>query len=608
MRLLTSFILGGASLAFADWATESWDVIVVGSGPAGIIVADRLSEAGKKTLLIEGGGGSYWTTGGRQQPVWLKGTELSRVDVPGLYKSIYSDQGNLTCRDSIGAFGGCTVGGNSAINAGLFFQPPSSDWDQFFVDGWKSNNVQASVQKVYARLSPSEVYSADKKFYLQSGYDAAKKWLVDGLGYKNVNLNDQSDDKTKVFGRAIFEYSNGQRGGPAITYLQSSLTRSNYHLQTETRVKRVARTNTTATGVIAIVNGRETTVTLNPGGRVILSGGALQSPQILLYSGIGDPTYKDNLTSAGILNGVSDWISNTAVGDGLFDNPNTFIELEGPTIESYVHNYTNPIAADAQQYIDSRSGPYSFASQTSAFWDYIVRPDGTKVGCQGTIDSSGYGEYQSNNTITLNVYGTSGLKSKGKVVLNEKYLPGPSPETYYSDPQDGEDIAQFIFNIFQGLNGSGLTPLNLAANSTKEEIKAYITSWTRYTRGQVNHWSSSCRIGSCVDVNTQVKGTNNIHVVDASILEPLTVNPQFGTMIAAERAAELILALKDTNSSSPGAPGSSNATITTGTPTNGGAAAPGVATANVGGSMMVGGGIWRWSGAVAAMCGLASGL
>jgi cellobiose dehydrogenase (acceptor) len=66
-----SLVLGFAILATvapvvrADWTTESWDIIVVGAGPAGIIVADRMSEAGKKTLLIEGGGGSYWTTGGR---------------------------------------------------------------------------------------------------------------------------------------------------------------------------------------------------------------------------------------------------------------------------------------------------------------------------------------------------------------------------------------------------------------------------------------------------------------------------------------------------------------------------------------------------------------
>lgn len=63
-----------------------WDAIIVGGGTAGIVVADRLSEAGKKTLLLELGGSSYGITGGRERPGWLNGTELSRVDVPGLCK------------------------------------------------------------------------------------------------------------------------------------------------------------------------------------------------------------------------------------------------------------------------------------------------------------------------------------------------------------------------------------------------------------------------------------------------------------------------------------------------------------------------------------------
>jgi cellobiose dehydrogenase (acceptor) len=415
------------------------------------------------------------------------------------------------------------------VNAGLFFQPPASDFDTYFPAGWKYKDVNASIAKVYANVPASDVYSSDGQFYVQSGYDAARKWLVDGAGYKNVNLNDFSN-KSKVFGRPIFDYNNGQRGGPATTYLQTSLKRTNFHLQSNTRVKRVARNGTLATGVIAIINGKEVPVNVTSGGRVILSGGALQSPQILMFSGIGDPAVRQNLTKAGVLNGVNDWINNTAVGDGLFDNPNTFIEFEGPSIQSYVYNYTNPIHSDAELYLGNRSGPYSFASETSAFWDYITHSDGSKTGCQGTIDSAGFADYMSNNTITLNVYGTSGLKSKGKVVLNEKLLPGPSPEVYYSDPRDAEDIATFIYNIFQSLNHTDIKPLNLAQNSTQVQIRNYITSNTAYTRGEVNHWSSSCRIGSCVDRNTQVAGTKNIHVVDGSIVEPLTVNPQVSTM------------------------------------------------------------------------------
>jgi cellobiose dehydrogenase (acceptor) len=71
-----------AATVLASWDSDSWDIIVVGAGPAGIIVADRMSEAGKKTLLLEGGGPSYYITGGRDRPAWLNETTLSRVDVP----------------------------------------------------------------------------------------------------------------------------------------------------------------------------------------------------------------------------------------------------------------------------------------------------------------------------------------------------------------------------------------------------------------------------------------------------------------------------------------------------------------------------------------------
>ena len=144
-------------------------------------------------------------------------------------------------------------------------------------------------------------------------------------------------------------------------------------------------------------------------------------------------------------------------------------------------------------------------------------------------------------TVTMNIYGTSGLKSTGKVELaGTDYLPGPSSSVYYSNPQDAQDIATFIRRLFDALPGTGLVPLNLNQTSTVAQIVQYITSYTAYTRGQVNHWSSSCRIGACVDGNTTVVGMGNLHVVDASIVAPLTVNPQMGVMIAAERGGELI--------------------------------------------------------------------
>ncbi|KAF2624994.1 GMC oxidoreductase [Macroventuria anomochaeta] len=540
-------IASAAPIAENCTLEADYDVIVVGSGPAGLIVADRMSEAGKKTLLLEQGGPSYYVTGGRERPGWLNSTELSRVDVPGLYKSIFSVTGNLTCAsDVVNAFQGCTVGGNTAINAGLFFQPPASDWDLYFPAGWKNSDMQSAIAKVHAKQPSTDNPSADGKRYLQSGFDAAKEWLVKGAGYAEVGLNDgwENHQKTKVFGHPIYNYDGGQRSGPVKTYLQSALQRPNFHFQTGTKVVRVIRDGQTATGVEIQIKGSNTTSIVNiaKSGRVVLSGGALLSPQLLMWSGIGEAATLRNLSASGQLTlPASQWINNSAVGDKVFDNPNTFIELFSDSVSSYTYNYTDPIPADRDLYLKSRSGPYSFGSQTSAFWDFIKQGNET-VGCQGTIDSSGAVDFMENGTITLNVYGTSGLRSFGRVGLDAKGIATPSSGFFYSDKRDAQAVGQFIYNIFQALP-KNLKPLNIAGNSTLEEITTWVSSPSDYTLGNVQHWSSSCRFDTCVDTNAKVIGTSNIHVVDASISAPLTTNPVLGTMIIAERAVEKILAL-----------------------------------------------------------------
>ena len=526
-----------------SWTTTQWDVIVVGSGPAGIITASRLSEnSGKKVLLLEGGGHSYGVTGGTEKPEWLEGTDLTRVDVPGLYSSIFSGSTSLTCGSHVNAFGGCTIGGSSAINAGLFFEPPSSDFDTYFPPGWKHADLLPSIEQLYQTQPSTNLTSQDRVRYEQSGYAAARSWLVGGAGYSEVDINANSALKTKVFGYPIFDYNDGQRGGPAVTYLQTALSRPNFQFQSGVWVQSVIRSGNTATGVLANMNGTSTTISIADGGRIIISNGALKSPELLMKSGIGDPAVLERLYEANRLNSLSpsDWINNTAVGAGLFDNPNTFIELSSPAVQSYVYSYDSPVPADEELYLNSRSGPYSFASEVSVFWDKVQHADGTFAGMQGTISSSGYGSYTSNSTITLNIYGTSGLKSSGNVILDSNFVPGPSPEVYYSNPQDAQDIATYIHGIFAALPGSGLAPLNIAANATQAEIEQYITTYSAYAKGMVNHWSSSCRFGACVDVNTTVIGMTNLHVVDGSIVEPFTVNPQMGIMIVAEKAAELI--------------------------------------------------------------------
>lgn len=506
-----------------------------------------MSEAGKKTLLLEQGGPSYHITGGEERPEWLNGTELSRVDVPGLYKSIFSTPTNLTCTsDVVNAFQGCTVGGNTAINAGLFFQPPASDWDLYFPSGWKNADMQSAITKLRSKQPFTDNPSADGKRYLQSGFEAAKEWLVNGAGYSEVGLNDNPSNmsRTKVFGHPVYNYEGGQRSGPVKTYLQSALSRRNFSFMMGTKVHRVLRDGDTVTGVQVSnkTSASPTNICIKPNGRVILSGGALLSPQLLMWSGIGPASTLTQLSTSGLLTLPStEWINNTAVGDKVFDNPNTFIELYSSNISSYNYNYTSPLPADRDLYLTQRSGPYSFASQTSAFWDFIPQ-DGDLVGCQGTIDSSGAMDYTANGTITLNVYGTSGLRSFGRVNLDTHGIATPSSNFFYSDKRDALAVATFIHAIFSALPPS-LSPLNIARNATLDHLVDWVSTPSDYTMGNVQHWSSSCRIGTCVDGDAKVVGMQNLFVVDASISAPLTTNPVMGTMIIAERAVERILAL-----------------------------------------------------------------
>ena len=404
-----------------------------------------------------------------------------------------------------------------------------------------------ATKRVYATQPSTSYTSKDGKRYLQSGYLAARKWIVDGLGFKEVFVNKQAGEKTGVFGHPIFAYANGQRGGPVISYLQKVLHLPNFHFQNGVRVLRVERTGRAITGVTLLLDGQQKVVKIAPQGRVILSTGALFTPALLMNTGIGDPATLIRLKNANKLSPSltsQQWVNNTQVGNSLFDNPNTFIELSAPSIKSYVQSYNSPLPADSFLYLNQRSGPYTFASQTSVFWDKTTkRADGSIAAFQGTIDSSGFGEFTSDSTITLNIYGTSGLKSTGKVVLDSNFVPGPDGNVYYSNPQDAKDISAFIYKIFQAIprSNSGLVPLNIAQSSTPQQIEQYITTPSQYARGQVNHWSSSCRIGKCVDENLRVFGVDGLYIVDASVVPPLSVNPMFGIMAVAEKGIERIL-------------------------------------------------------------------
>lgn len=305
--------------------TDTYDYIVVGAGAGGIPVADKLSEAGKKVLLIEKGPPSLGRFGGTMKPGWLNGTDLTRFDVPGLCNQIWVDSAGIACTD-IDQMAGCVLGGGTAVNAALWWKPVAIDWDDNFPSGWKSTDMKSSIDAVFKRIPGTDTPSMDGKRYRQEGFEVLSTALSAG-GWKQVVANEQPDQKNLVYSHSPFMYENGQRQGPLGTYLVTAMKRNNFKLWMNTRARRVVRTGSKATGV-ELEGGYCGTVNLNPGGRVILSAGTFGSSKMLFRSGIGPKdqltVVKDSAVDGATMINETQWI-NLPVGQNLNDHVNVRI-------------------------------------------------------------------------------------------------------------------------------------------------------------------------------------------------------------------------------------------------------------------------------------------
>lgn len=305
--------------------TGSYDYIVVGGGAGGIPIADKLSESGKSVLLIEKGPPSLGRFGGTMGPDWLKGTGLTRFDVPGLCNQIWVDSAGVACTD-IDQMAGCVLGGGSAVNAALWWKPVNVDWDSSFPNGWKGGDMSSAVDRVFKRIPGTDTPSMDGKRYKQEGFDVLSGALG-ADGWREVTANNKPNEKHRVYSHTPFMYENGQRQGPLGSYLVTALARNNFKLWTNTAVRRVVRTGGKATGVELDggAGGYCGTVNLNTGGRVILSAGAFGTPKLLFRSGIGPKeqleVVKNSAIDGATFINSTQWI-NLPVGQNLNDHVN----------------------------------------------------------------------------------------------------------------------------------------------------------------------------------------------------------------------------------------------------------------------------------------------
>ncbi|QDS72710.1 hypothetical protein FKW77_003452 [Venturia effusa] len=521
-------------------SNSTYDYIVAGAGPAGIIVAQRLAESGASVLLIERGNASTYASGGRSQLTSWNST-VTQYDVPAL--SYYLNVSTAYCKDTASS-AGCLLGGSTMVNALMFVRPQDRDFDDKWPTGWKWTDVEPASERLFAR-NPGVIKSSnDGKYYDQGAYSILSTFLTSN-GWKSVNALEKRNEKHTIFSHPPWDIQNGLRGGPVTSYLPLAKKLTNFKLLLLTEVVQAIRNGTTVSGVMTKdTAGNRQIINLKAGGKLILAAGALATPRILFNSGIGPASQLAvvaNGTTGVTLPAQSQWLD-LPVGHNIKDHP--IFTLMFKTKQ----NQTSLLEADfktpSQENIElfrQGSGPLAQSGQRLAFWTSTNAENSSYKYFQGTCNSPSAG------TVRIKTYLTHGLTSVGQLGITAAGATTFITKPWLNTAEDKTALIDFSNSLLamSRANTSTITSSTYKNGSlvTETDLLASYTTGSHFV-GTAKMQTSPSDTNAVVDTDTKVLGMTNLFAVDASIHPDLpTGNTQAMVMIVAEHAAEKILAL-----------------------------------------------------------------
>lgn len=274
------------------------DVLIVGAGSAGSVVAERLSaDDSCAVTVVEAGPGLA------DQALLARTANGSQLPIGAGSRLVHRYQSQLTDRPvrRLPIVRGAAIGGSGAVNGGYFCRALPRDFESYSIPGWAWSDALEHFRAIETDLdfdTPAHGHSgpiAVRRTREMTGVTESFIVAAQRAGFPWIeDLNDVGDNLVSGVGAVPLNIVDGIRTGSGAGYLIPALTRSNLTLLSWTRALRLRFSGTTAVGVDAVGPAGPITLTAD---RIVLCAAAIQSAHLLMLSGIGD---SEMLRAAGV--------------------------------------------------------------------------------------------------------------------------------------------------------------------------------------------------------------------------------------------------------------------------------------------------------------------